>query len=103
MRIIYSTYPDRKSLERILKELVGKGIVKCANYWKIKSQYIWKKKLQKTEEYACILKVSEENFDVAVKELRKLHPYEVPAIISFDCDFVNEEFLSWIREREEMI
>jgi periplasmic divalent cation tolerance protein len=92
--IIISTFQSRKSASKIAKEMVSRKLCACVNIIKINSLYYWKEKLQYDNEYLCFFKTV--SSDKLKKELKKIHPYEVPEIIEVKIDTIDNEYLEWL-------
>ena len=92
--IIISTFQSRKSASMIAKEMISRKLCACVNIIKINSFYYWKEKIQYDNEYLCFFKtVSSAKLK---KELKKMHPYEVPEIIEVKIDSIDKEYLGWL-------
>ena len=96
--MIYTTAPDKKTAEAIAMRIVEKRLAACANLFPIKSVFHWKGKLERAAEFAVVLKTRTALAPKCEKEIKKLHPYEVPCIIRILIDGGNREFLKWIGE-----
>ena len=89
--IIISTFQSRKSASKFAKEMISRKLCACVNIIKINSFYYWKEKIQYDNEYLCFFKtVSSAKLK---KELKKMHPYEVPEIIEVKIDSIDKEYL----------
>ena len=74
--------------------MISRKLCACVNIIKINSFYYWKEKIQYDNEYLCFFKtVSSAKLK---KELKKIHPYEVPEIIEFKIDTIDKEYLGWL-------
>lgn len=92
--IIISTFQTRKSASEIAKEMISRKLCACVNIIKINSFYYWKEKIQYDNEYLCFFKtVSSAKLK---KELKKIHPYEIPEIIEVKIDTIDKEYLGWL-------
>lgn len=92
--IIISTFQSRKSASKIAKEMISRKLCACVNIIKINSFYYWKEKIQYDNEYLCFFKtVSSAKLK---KELKEIHPYEVPEIIEVKIDSIDNEYLGWL-------
>ena len=92
--IIIYTFQSRKSASKIAKEMISRKLCACVNIIKINSFYYWKEKIQYDNEYLCFFKtVSSAKLK---KELKKMHPYEVPEIIEVKIDSMDREYLGWL-------
>ncbi len=95
---IFITVPNMKVANKITEFLVENKLVACVNIIsKIKSVYWWKNKICKSNEQLLIMKSVKNNFNKIVKEIKKLHPYEVPEIVCVDIT-ANKDYLNWIKE-----
>ncbi|HPD18255.1 MAG TPA: divalent-cation tolerance protein CutA [Candidatus Goldiibacteriota bacterium] len=91
------TVDKKTSAERIARVLLNERLCACVNIIKkIESLYWWKGKVEKTDEYLLIIKTKKNMIDKLIKETRKIHPYVVPEIISFDVDKGNKDYLKWV-------
>lgn len=91
------TVDKKTSAERIARVLLNERLCACVNIIKkIESLYWWKGKVEKTDEYLLIIKTKKNMIDKLIKETRKIHPYAVPEIISFDVDKGNKDYLKWV-------
>ena len=92
--IIISTFQTRNSASKIAKEMILRKLCACVNIIKINSFYYWKEKIQYDNEYLCFFKtVSSAKLK---KELKKIHPYEIPEIIEVKIDTIDKEYLGWL-------
>ena len=94
--IIVSTFPDKQSITKIANQLVKKKLVACVNIIKISSVYTWKKKIENQSEYLALFKTTKKNQIILKKELRKLHPYDIPEIAEINVDSINQSYLKWL-------
>ncbi len=98
-RIVISTYPDQTSAEDAARHLVKEArLAACVNLVKIKSFYIWKKKLEESDEHLAIFKTTEEKVSELKKVVEARHPYEVPEVVEIAIRDVNGKYLNWLRE-----
>ena len=94
--IIVSTFPNKTSITKIANQLVKKKLVACVNIMKISSVYSWKGKIENQPEYLGLFKTTKKNQPVLKKELRKLHPYDIPEIAEINVDSINQPYLKWL-------
>ncbi len=95
---IFVTVPDMKVANKITEFLLEKKLVACVNIIpKIKSVYWWENKICKSNEQLLIMKSTKNNFNKIVKEVKQIHPYEVPEIVCADIT-ANKDYLNWIKE-----
>ncbi|MCW1304657.1 MAG: divalent-cation tolerance protein CutA [Candidatus Parvarchaeota archaeon] len=100
--IIFSTIGKKEDAERIANEIVKKKLAACVNILEIKNSiYRWKGKICKEKEFLMIFKTTKTKSKRLMKEIKVLHPYEVPEIIMLPIIDGLEEYLDWI-EKETM-
>ena len=94
-----STFPDRKTAQRISKQLVADKFAACANILPaVESIYRWKEKIESGNETLVLFKLSENRQSAFQEKLRSLHPYEVPEIIFIPISSGLPEYLRWVVE-----
>jgi periplasmic divalent cation tolerance protein len=94
--IIVSTFPSKQSVTSIANKLVKKRLVACVNITTISSIYTWKGKIEKQNEYLALFKTTKKNQSVLKKELKKLHPYDVPEIAEINVESINKPYMKWL-------
>lgn len=96
--MIYTTLPDKATTKKIAKNLVDENLIACANFFPIESVYRWKNKFTEDKEYVLIMKTRTSLYKKVEKKLKELHPYEIPAIVSYEIKEGLRDYLSWIKE-----
>ena len=94
--IIVSTFPSKQSVTSIANKLVKKRLTACVNITTISSIYTWKGKIENQNEYLSLFKTTKKNQSVLKKELKKLHPYDVPEIAEINVESVNQPYMKWL-------
>jgi len=94
--IIISTFPSKQSVTSIANKLVKKRLVACVNITTISSIYTWKGKIENQNEYLALFKTTKKNQSVLKKELKKLHPYDVPEIAEINVESINQPYMKWL-------
>ena len=96
--IIVSTYPDKKSISKVAKELVKNKIVACVNITKISSVYSWEGKIENASEYLALFKTTSKNKKILKEKIKSTHPYDVPEIAELPVNSINKSYLSWLMD-----
>jgi len=96
--LIYVTCKDLEESKKISKRLLEKKLVACANFFPINSMYLWKGSINDDNECALILKTVEKKFNQIEEEIKKIHSYECPCIISIKIGKANKKYLEWIKK-----
>ena len=95
---VYTTLPDRESVDRLARLLVEERLAACANFFPLESVYRWKGKLEKASEWALILKTRRGLYEAVERRIRDAHPYDVPAVVAYDITAGLPDYLAWIGE-----
>lgn len=99
--VIYTTFPDQMTAEKIIDGLVRNRLAACGNIFQTVSIYTWKDKIEKASEYGAIIKTSRHNYKKVENYIIKNHPYEVPEIISWPIEKGLKLYLDWIAKESD--
>lgn len=95
--ILVLTTTDKISLaKKIANALLAQKLIACASIIPMESSYWWKGKITNAKEFQLILKTKSENFEKVEKQIKKLHTYDLPEIISIDIQKAGKDYLKWI-------
>jgi periplasmic divalent cation tolerance protein len=94
--MIYVTVKEMSEASKIARHLVERRLIACANMFPIRSVYPWWGKVEEGEEVAMIMKTRSSLVDEVIKEVRKVHTYEVPCIVSYKMEKGLQGYLDWI-------
>ena len=95
--LVYATFPSLTEAERIGGRLVDDGLAACVNILPgMVSTYIWQGQRQQDEECAMIIKSRACLADRIIHTVRRLHPYDDPALVVLDIEGGSPPFLEWI-------
>lgn len=94
--VIVSTYPNKKSIQKIANKLVRLKLAACVNITKISSVYSWNGKIENTDEFLAIFKTTEKNKLELKNQIKNTHPYKVPEIAELGLKNLNKPYLQWL-------
>lgn len=98
--LVYAVFPDRENAERIARHVIEQGLAACANVLApCTSFYEWEGQLQETTEVPVILKTTAARVDDLIERVETMHPYEVPAILSWPAVRAAHPFAKWVNEQ----
>jgi periplasmic divalent cation tolerance protein len=85
---------------KIARAVIKKRLAACVNIIRapVESIYRWKGKVAVGREYLLIIKTIADRMPQLQKEIRQLHGYHVPEIITLPVDGGLAEYLAWVRE-----
>jgi len=100
---VSTTTGTREDAEKISQEIVSQRLAACVQLaGPITSQYWWKDKIEKAEEWLLLIKTKNDLYPQLEEAIRKIHPYDVPEIIAVPVIAGSREYLEWIkRETDE--
>mgnify|MGYP001792654270 CR=1 FL=1 len=95
--LVLSTFPDRESARRIVRQLVEERHAACANVLPaVESIYWWEGKVETGNETLVLIKTSADRYAALEETLRRLHPYDVPEIVALPIERGLNEYLEWV-------
>ena len=96
IQITYTLVATPEDAKKIAKTLVQEKLAACVNILPgILSVYEWKGHLEEGSEFGLVIKCSLDSKERMLKRLKELHPYELPAISSFEAD-TTVEYEAWV-------
>jgi periplasmic divalent cation tolerance protein len=95
--IILTTVSSKKEAELIGSKLINKELAACVNIIpNIKSIYRWEGKINKDSEYLLIIKTVKRAEEDVFENIRKLHSYDTPEMISIPITGGEKSYLNWL-------
>lgn len=95
--LIYTTFETADAARTLGRALVETRLAACCNIIDgMTSIYEWEGRLEESPEVVMIVKTSEACLDAALDHLKRLHPYETPALIVLNPQKVDSDFAAWI-------
>ncbi|SDF79269.1 divalent cation tolerance protein [Methanolobus vulcani] len=95
--IVYTTTSSKEEASKIARELVEKKLAACVNIHPIESVYPWEGNIEEDKEFALSIKTVTSGIQEVTENIRKMHSYELPAIISWKISG-EEKYLEWISD-----
>ncbi|MEZ5049555.1 MAG: divalent-cation tolerance protein CutA [Saprospiraceae bacterium] len=93
--LFYITFPNQATTANIIKLLLEKRLIACANILPITACYEWNGVMQNDGEIAVLFKSIPKLANTVIEEVEKNHPYDVPCIISWVVE-ANEIYGKWV-------
>jgi periplasmic divalent cation tolerance protein len=95
--LIYTTFPSLEEAKRVGDALVAARLAACVNMFPgMISIFEWKGAREEASEVAMIIKTRAELADRVMQETKRLHPYELPALLVLPTEGGSEEYCGWI-------
>ena len=97
--LLYTTWPDAETAERVAELAVGQRLAACANLLGGGlSIYRWEGDVQKSTEVVAVFKTTSAQAQALSQLIVERHPYEVPSVLALNVDMARSHstFLDWI-------
>jgi periplasmic divalent cation tolerance protein len=99
---VFTTVEKREDADRIASSVVNKRVAACVQIvGPIHSTYWWKGKVEESGEWLLMMKTRQDLFSSLEKEIKTLHPYEVPEIIALPIVAGSASYLQWIDDETD--
>ncbi|MBJ7262522.1 MAG: divalent-cation tolerance protein CutA [Burkholderiaceae bacterium] len=96
--LVLSNAPDMLLAKRFAHELVEQGLAACVNLGTpALSIYAWKGALESAEEVPLTIKTTFARQDEVMKQLARLHPYDVPEVLVLPVIGSTVDYPDWVR------
>ena len=97
--VIISTAGSEREGWKIGRKLVESRLAACVSVIpKVRSFFYWEGKVRGEQEVILVIKTMQKQFRKIINEIKKIHTYEVPEIISLRVDGGEEKYLNWLKE-----
>ena len=95
--LVYTTFARLDDAKRVGDALVGARLAACVNIFPgMISIFEWKGAREVADEVAMIIKTRRSLADAVLAETKRLHPYELPALLVLPSESGSEENCGWI-------
>jgi periplasmic divalent cation tolerance protein len=100
VKIILVTVGSLAEGRNIARSAVKKRLAACVNVVRapVESIYQWQGKVTVAREYLLVIKTTATRVSQLQTEIRRLHSYDLPEIITLPVDGGLAEYLAWVRE-----
>lgn len=95
--LIYTTFPSLEEAKRVGDALVAARLAACVNMFPgMISIFEWKGAREVADEVAMIIKTRGGLTEAVLTETKRLHPYELPALLVLPTEGGSAEYWGWI-------
>lgn len=93
--LVTTTVRKEDQAHAIVQDLLDKRLAACIQLQPVSSHYWEENKIINNPEWHIMIKTSKDVIEELLKELLKLHPYDVPEILVHDAK-ANEPYSAWL-------
>ena len=98
--LVYTTFPSLEDAKRVGAALVAARLAACVNMFPgMISIFEWKGAREEANEVAMIIKTRGGLADQVMAETKRLHPYELPALLVLPTEGGSAEYCAWISSK----
>ena len=95
--LIYASFPGLDDAKRVGEALVAARLAACVNMVPgMISIFEWQGAREEAGEVAMIIKTRAALVDAVLAETKRLHPYELPALLVLPTEGGSAEYCGWI-------
>ncbi|MGA8433841.1 MAG: divalent-cation tolerance protein CutA, partial [Methyloceanibacter sp.] len=95
--LVYTTFASLDDAKRVGDAVVSARLAACVNIFPgMISIYEWKGTREMADEVAMIIKTRASLVDAVLAETKRLHPYELPALLVLPTEGGSDEYCGWI-------
>ena len=94
--ILISTFSTLEEAKEISHDAINEKFAACANIMPVNSIYSWKNSIESSNEFLVIFKTTSSNISKLRDFISDRHGYDIPEIIDFELDNVNDSYLNWM-------
>lgn len=96
---VLTNLPDSESAFNLARHLVRRRVAACVNVLSpATSFYRWEGREEQATEIPVLIKSTRERYAELEREIRALHPYDLPEIIAFPVEQGLENYLGWVED-----
>jgi len=94
---VFVTTGTKEDAQKIGKEVLEKKLAACVQIiGPITSEYWWREKIERSDEWLCLIKSKELLYEQLEETIKATHPYEVAEIVAVPVLRGSREYLEWI-------
>jgi periplasmic divalent cation tolerance protein len=97
-RVVLLTCGSEEEASRIARALVEQRLAACVNIVDapVRSVYRWKGRVERAEEHLLLAKTRRSRLKALEAEVKRLHSYDTPEIISLPIAEGSRPYLRWV-------
>lgn len=95
--LIYTTFSSLEDAKRVGEALVAARLAACVNIFPgMLAIFEWEGARETAQEAVMIIKTRAALTDAVMAEVKRLHPYDVPALLVLPTEGSSAEYCAWI-------
>ncbi len=96
---VTTTAARKADAEKIAQTAIERDLAACVQiHGPVISTYRWQGKIEKAEEWICLIKTEKRLFSELEQAILAVHPYDTPEIIFYPITGGSRPYLDWVSE-----
>ena len=97
--VVFITAPTRDEARAIAHKLVETHLAACVQILpEMESVYRWEGKVERQPEHLLLAKTTSDLFAGLERQVRAMHSYDTPEIVSFPLTQSSADYLRWLQD-----
>jgi periplasmic divalent cation tolerance protein len=97
--VVLMTAPTLEEARMLAEKLVESQLAACVQILpQMESVYRWQGKVERQPEHLLLAKTTADRFEELEREVRAMHSYDTPEIVSFPLTEGSSDYLQWLQE-----
>jgi periplasmic divalent cation tolerance protein len=94
---VSTTTEKQEDAENIARELIDRKLAGCVQIiGPMISTYRWQGKIERTQEWLCLIKTRKDLYPELEAAVKAIHPYEVPELLAVPVSGGSADYLQWL-------
>jgi periplasmic divalent cation tolerance protein len=94
---VQTTVSSADEAQRLAGALVERRLAACVQViGPVQSIYRWEGRVERAEEWLCLIKSPASRYDALQQAIRELHSYECPEIVAVPIERGSDDYLRWL-------
>lgn len=96
---VYTTVASSDDAQRIADAALQEGLAACVQAGMVESRYHWKGERVHETELTLMFKTTSAHWEPLAALIRRLHPYELPALYALPVALAEPAYARWVAEQ----
>lgn len=96
--LLFLTCVNRTEADKISQALLEKKLVVCVKKMPVNSDFLWQGKIDHSSEILVIMDSKEELFSQVEQEVKRLHSYDTPNLVSVLVSQSSAGVVEWMQQ-----
>jgi periplasmic divalent cation tolerance protein len=95
---VVTTTDNKKLAEKIAASAIEQQLAACVQISSCRSMYRWQGKVERADEFICVMKSRMDLYPELEQVIRSEHTYEVPEIVATEITTCSSGYRAWLEQ-----